>query len=77
MDELFEALTLVQTRKIDSFPIILFGSEYWKGLIEWMKNTLIPSGTISEEDLNLFYLVDDPSEVYVILRPWLSSKNSK
>ncbi|MEK6673597.1 MAG: TIGR00730 family Rossman fold protein [Nitrospirota bacterium] len=68
MDELFEALTLVQTRKIDSFPIILFGSEYWKGLTDWMKNTLIPQGTIGRDDQLLLQIVDDPDEVCSLLK---------
>ena len=68
MDELFEALTLVQTRKIESFPVILFGTDYWKGLIDWMKNTLVPEGTISREDFALFSIVDSPMEVCELLR---------
>jgi len=63
MDELFEALTLVQTKRIKSFPIILYGSEYWEGLIDWMKKTLIAQGTIEREDFALFSLVDKPEEV--------------
>lgn len=68
MDELFEALTLVQTGKIESFPIILFGTDYWKGLIDWMKNTLVPKGTIGREDFALFSMVDSPMEVCELLR---------
>jgi len=68
MDELFEALTLVQTGKIESFPIILFGTDYWKGLIDWMKNTLVPKGTIKREDFALFSMVDSPMEVCELLR---------
>lgn len=63
MDELFEALTLVQTKRIESFPIILYGSKYWKGLIDWMKTTLVPNGTIRKEDFALFSIVDTPEEV--------------
>jgi len=69
MDEMFEALTLVQTGKItDAFPIILFGVEYWKGLLDWMKTTLVAEGTISETDFSLFHLVDDASEVCELLK---------
>lgn len=68
MDELFEALTLVQTRKIESFPIILYGSEYWNGLIDWMKNTLVNEGTISREDFAFFQMVDTPKEVCELLK---------
>jgi len=67
MDELFEALTLVQTKRIKSFPIILYGSEYWEGLIGWMKKTLIAEGTIEREDFALFSLVDKPEEVRFLI----------
>ncbi|MBF0212857.1 MAG: TIGR00730 family Rossman fold protein [Magnetococcales bacterium] len=63
LDELFEALTLVQTRKSHPFPMILFGSEYWQGLVDWMKQTLLTAGTISPEDVRLFEITDDPKEV--------------
>lgn len=68
MDELFEALTLAQTRRIGPFPIILFGLDYWKGLIDWFKTTLIPNGAIAREDLALFSLVDDVEEVCELLK---------
>jgi len=67
MDEFFEALTLVQTKRIKSFPIILYGSEYWEGLIDWMKKTLIPQGTIEREDFALFSLVDKPEDVRFLI----------
>lgn len=67
MDELFEALTLAQTGKIKSFPIILYGSEYWKGLIDWMKNTLVPNGAIGREDFALFSIVDKPEDVRFLI----------
>ncbi|MBF0627238.1 MAG: TIGR00730 family Rossman fold protein [Magnetococcales bacterium] len=63
LDELFEALTLVQTRKTRPFPMILFGSEYWHGLVEWMKKTQLAAGTISPEDVELFMVTDDPKAV--------------
>ena len=68
MDEMFEALTLSQTKKIGVFPIILFGREYWSGLIEWFKTTLIKNATISPEDIGLISIVDDVHEVCDILR---------
>ncbi|HXX58317.1 MAG TPA: TIGR00730 family Rossman fold protein [Thermodesulfovibrionales bacterium] len=67
MDELFEALTLAQSKRIESFPIILYGSRYWAGLIDWMKNTLVPNGTIRKEDFALFSLVDKPEEVRFLI----------
>jgi uncharacterized protein (TIGR00730 family) len=67
MDELFEALTLVQTKKIRGFPIILVGTEYWSGLIDWMKKTVLAAGSISPEDLDLMQIVDEPEEVCAII----------
>ncbi|KGL64111.1 TIGR00730 family Rossman fold protein [Polaribacter sp. Hel1_85] len=62
MDELFEAITLIQTKKIGRFPIVLVGTEFWSGLLDWIKKTLIAEGNISEEDLNLFRIVDTAEE---------------
>jgi uncharacterized protein (TIGR00730 family) len=62
LDELFEALTLIQTSKIGRFPIILVNTEYWGGLIDWLKTTMLSEGKIREEDLDLFKLVDTATE---------------
>ena len=62
MDELFEAITLIQTKKIGRFPIVLVGRDFWSGLLDWIKKTLIAEGNISEEDLNLFRIVDTADE---------------
>jgi len=62
MDELFEAITLIQTKKIGRFPIVLVGTKFWSGLIDWIRETLITEGNIKEEDLNLFRLVDTADE---------------
>ncbi len=73
LDELFEALTLIQTKRIKSFPVVLMGSEYWKGLADWLKKTLLRDGKISPGDLDLFQIIDDPDEAvkhikkYVVL----------
>jgi uncharacterized protein (TIGR00730 family) len=67
MDEFFEALTLSQTKRIQSFPILLYGSEYWKGLIDWMKNTLVTRGAIRSEDFSLFTLVDTPEDARALI----------
>lgn len=67
MDELFEALTLIQTKKIRSFPVVLVGTEYWKGLIDWLKNTVLAAGAISPEDLDLMHIVDEPEDVVDII----------
>lgn len=58
MDELFEAITLIQTGKIARFPIVLVGSDYWTGLLDWIENTMLANGMISEEDLKLYRIVD-------------------
>ncbi|HBF38778.1 MAG TPA: TIGR00730 family Rossman fold protein [Firmicutes bacterium] len=67
MDELFEALTLVQTDKIDHFPIVLYGTSYWKGLISWMEDQMLAAGCIIPEDLTLLQLVDEPGEAARII----------
>jgi uncharacterized protein (TIGR00730 family) len=66
-DELFEALTLVQTEKVTSFPIILMGSRYWTGLVEWVRDTVLAEGKISEPDLDIFHVTDDVAEAVRIL----------
>jgi len=67
MDELFEALTLIQTKKIRSFPVVLVGRDYWRGLIEWMKSSVLANGAISPEDIDLMHIVDEPEEVCAII----------
>ncbi|MEL7834329.1 TIGR00730 family Rossman fold protein [Fodinibius sp. Rm-B-1B1-1] len=67
LDEFFEALTLIQTRKVNAFPIVLIGSEYWEGLIDWITNTMVSNGTIAEEDVDLFHLTDDEDEAVEII----------
>ena len=62
LDEFFEVITLVQTRRIPPFPLILFGSDYWTGLVKWMKSTLKKGGYIGPDDLKLFKIVDTPEE---------------
>jgi uncharacterized protein (TIGR00730 family) len=67
LDELFEAITLIQTHKIETFPIILVGKEFWGGLFDWVKTTLLDAGNISPKDLDLMHLVDTSDEVIDIL----------
>ena len=67
LDELFEAITLIQTNKIGKFPIILVGTEYWEGLIDWIKNTMLSAGNISATDLDLIKIVDTEDEVVKII----------
>lgn len=67
MDELFEAITLIQTKKIGKFPIVLVGRKFWSGLIDWIKNTLLEEGNISAKDLDLISLVDSEDEVLEVI----------
>ncbi len=73
LDELFEALTLIQTRKIRNFPVVLFGTDYWEGLMDWIRNTALQEGKISAQDLKLLHLTDSPEEVVNILNQSQSS----
>src|SRR5512137_2664171 len=63
MDELFEALTLIQTQRIRPFPVILVGSQYWKGLLDWVKETVLKEGKISLPDFEILQVIDEPSEI--------------
>lgn len=67
LDELFEALTLIQTEKIAQFPIILVGTEFWSGILDWIKGTMLEAGNISPEDLDLIRLVDTAEEVVSLI----------
>jgi uncharacterized protein (TIGR00730 family) len=62
MDELFEALTLIQTRKIRNFPVVLFGTPYWRGLLQWLTSTMLNEKMINPEDLSLIHLTDSPKD---------------
>jgi uncharacterized protein (TIGR00730 family) len=68
MDELFEALTLVQTRKVTSFPVVLFGSAYWQGLLDWLRSSMLADGKIGELDLELLQVSDDVDEIVEIIQ---------
>lgn len=67
LDELFEALTLIQTGRSKHFPVILMGSSFWSGLVDWLRETVLAAGNISPEDLDLFYISDDPVEAVDII----------
>ncbi len=67
MDELFEALTLIQTHKIYTFPLVLFGSEYYQGLLDWLQGTMAAAGTIDMEDMNIITVTDDVDEVISVM----------
>lgn len=70
LDETFETLTLIQTKKIRPFPVILVGSDYWGGLVNWMKQTLVANNLISAVDLGLFSVVDEPQQVFNAFEAW-------
>jgi uncharacterized protein (TIGR00730 family) len=68
LDETFEALTLIQTGKIQHFPLVLVGTAYWEGLVDWLRERMLGLGMISPEDMDLFVLTDDPQEVLRVVR---------
>ncbi|MDD5044971.1 MAG: TIGR00730 family Rossman fold protein [Candidatus Omnitrophica bacterium] len=68
LDELFESLNLIQTRRIESFPVVLVGKDYWKGLKAWLKSKVLKKSCISPKDLDIFYTTDDPQEVVSIVK---------
>jgi uncharacterized protein (TIGR00730 family) len=70
LDELTEVLTLIQTKKMKPFPVILFNSAYWKGLLDWLQNQTLNNGYVTEEDLKLLRVSDDPKEIVEIIRSW-------
>jgi len=67
LDEMFEALTLIQTGKVHRFPVVLFGSAYWKGLMDWIRERLIAEGKIDHSDVNLFTVTDSPEEACAVI----------
>jgi uncharacterized protein (TIGR00730 family) len=67
LDELFEALTLIQTHKIRNFPIVLFGKSYWSGMLDWLREVMLTEGKISEHDMQMFHVTDSPAEVVEIV----------
>ncbi|MGB1040678.1 MAG: TIGR00730 family Rossman fold protein, partial [Flavobacteriales bacterium] len=78
LDELFEALTLIQTKKIAKFPIILMGSEYWAGMIDWIKETMLGAeNNISPEDMDLMQIVDEPQEAIDIINEFYNNNKLK
>jgi uncharacterized protein (TIGR00730 family) len=68
LDEFSEAINLIQTERISRFPVVLFGKEYWQGMLDWLKDTVLKNGCISKEDLNIFVVADSPKEVVRLIR---------
>jgi len=77
MDELFEALTLIQTRKIRNFPVVLFGSQYWRGMLSWLTSTMLHEKNISPEDLGLIHLTDLPADAVKFIIKTCGVKGAK
>ncbi len=75
LDELFEAMTLIQTKKIEKFPIVLVGKDYWHGLVSWLEEKLLKTNKINKNDLSIFEIVDNPEEVIEILNKYYENKN--
>lgn len=71
MDEIFEALTLIQTRRIKPFPVILVGRDYWNGLLDWVRNTLMAGRYIAPEDLDFVTVLDEPDEVVYTIKKYV------
>lgn len=82
MDELFEALTLIQTGKIHNFPVVMIGRSYWQGLVDWLRQTMLTDGKISEQDLDLLYITDSIEEAVSVItecartESWRSEKEA-
>ena len=74
LDELFEALTLIQTRKIHNFPVVLFGSAYWQEMLDWLRGPMLSEGKIVEEDFRRLHVTDSPAEIVEIVKTYEPSK---
>ena len=74
LDELTEALTLIQTMRIPRFPVVIVGSKYWKGFLDWLKTTVVDSKSISQDDLNIFKVADTPQEVVSIIKKFYAKR---
>jgi hypothetical protein len=74
LDEMFEALNLIQTMRIPRFPVVVFGSAYWKGLLDWLHKSAVKEGCISEEDLEIFSVVDTPADVVKKIKTFYRKK---
>ena len=73
MDELTEVLTLIQTNKIKPFPVVLVGNDYWRGFLDWLRDSVLKRGSISPEDLDLLRVTDEPDEIIEIVQNWYNN----
>jgi uncharacterized protein (TIGR00730 family) len=76
LDELFEALTLIQTKKIRDFPVILIGNHYWDGLVDWLRGTLLAEAAVAPEDVDLLRVTDDPAEAVEIIDAYVKERRA-
>lgn len=74
LDEFFESITLIQTRRMGTFPVILYGNNFWNGLIEWLKKSVLKEGNIDPEDLDIFQIVDTPEDVIKVIKKFYNKK---
>jgi len=74
LDEFTEALNLIQTERIPKFPVVLFGSEYWKGMLDWLGDTVVKNGCIIKDELKIFTVVDTPREVVSVIKKFYESR---
>lgn len=74
LDEFFESITLIQTRRMGKFPVVLYGSKYWGGLIDWLKKSVLKEKNIDSEDMDIFQIVDSPEDVIKIIKAFYSAK---
>ncbi len=77
LDELFEAINLIQTERIEKFPVVLTGGEYWRGMVEWIENTVLERGNISSSDLAIFKVIDHPKEIVQYINKFYSNSSTK
>jgi uncharacterized protein (TIGR00730 family) len=77
LDEYFEAITLIQTQRIERFPVIMIGRDYWRGMFDWMRQTILKSKCISPEDLDIFICVDEPKEAVDHIRHWRAQREAE
>ena len=77
LDELFEALTLIQTKKVQNFPVILMGTEHWQGMLDWIRGPLLHEAAINVEDVDLLRTTDDPAEACEIINAYVTERRMK
>ena len=77
LDEFSEAINLIQTERIDRFPVVVFGKEYWKGMLDWLRDTVLANGNISKEDLDIFVVADKPQEVVDVIKKFYRKKSKR